>query len=137
MFAGRYLIDGVVYEDVAGTKPVASTDQFYYNAAEDEARQRAEQLARANDDLLRRQQANADAWARQEPLPFPEAGFPAGYINPYGGYVPGTQPLVPPPTGDKIPDPRDALNTITAGLSSTWMIAGGLVLLALLLKNRR
>jgi hypothetical protein len=48
-----------------------------------DARQRAEQLARANDDLWRRQQANADAWVRQEPLPFPEAGFP-GYINPYG-----------------------------------------------------
>jgi hypothetical protein len=97
----RYLIDGVVYFDAAGTQPVPASDPYYYSAAEDEAAQRAAQLAAANDDLRRRQEANAAAWASGQALPYPDAGFPPGYVDPFGGYVPGTQPRPRPAvTGD-------------------------------------
>ena len=90
----RYLIDGVVYYDIAGTQPVPASDPYYYNADADEARQLAEQQATADAELARRQAANAAAWSSTPPqaLPYPDAGFPPGFSDPYGGYAPGTQP---------------------------------------------
>jgi hypothetical protein len=117
---GRYLINGVVYADAAGTQPVGTADPYYYSAQADIDRQTAEQAAQSQlDGMLA---ANANALAVGGQPPFPDVLTPAQLQQQGGGTV---------------PNPADALGAITSG--SKWLMigVGALVLVALLRSSGR
>lgn len=124
---GRFLVGGVVVDDAGN--PVPPSDPYYYNAAEDVARQIAEQEEASR--LAGMQAANQSSLNAGSDPPFPDALTDAQRRQWQANQLAAQQELV------TVRDPREALGAVASGGKWLMIAAGALVLLAVARRGQR